>query len=84
MKRKYVPCNGIMQQVMYEEVQPKLKLQIKLFEASDRLQVSKMMSHSTQAVIGHAYLQIGPGGAERPCSCHADLVLYINSPAESA
>ncbi len=55
-----------------------------LSEASDRLQVSKMMSHSTQAVIGHAYLQIGPGGAERPCSCHADLVLYINSPAESA
>lgn len=72
------------QQAMSEEGQPLLKLQLKLSEVSDRLQVYKVMPHSTQFVIRQAYLQIGPGGVERPCNCHAELVLYINSPAESA
>ncbi len=48
MKCKYIQCNGIMQQVMYKEVQPLLKLQLKLSEASDRLAVSKVMPHSAQ------------------------------------
>ena len=56
MKCKYVQCNGIMQQVMSEEVQPLLKLQLKLSEASDRLAVSKVMPHIAQSVIDHAYI----------------------------
>ena len=34
-----------MQHVMYKEVQPLLKLQLKLSEASDRLAVSKVIDH---------------------------------------
>ena len=45
-----------MQQVMSEEVQPLLKLQLKLSEASDRLAVSKVMPHIAQSAIDHAYL----------------------------
>jgi len=42
---KYIQRNGIMQHVMYKEVQPLLKLQLKLAEASDRLAVSKVIDH---------------------------------------